>query len=146
VIGLDEILEHRVGEVLSDPTLLIPMLKYYSKLYLSGGTPRTCASSHKQYYIRLQQDGLERLKKITMAKYQLKPGIVLTFCGQTYNQGTMTDEIAVNIIARSPKLIAQFNIKEDAPVKEAPKAEAPVNEVQVKDEIKKIKHTRKPKK
>lgn len=81
-----------------------------------------------------------------MAKYQLKPGIVLTFCGQTYNQGTMTDEIAVNIIAKSPKLIAQFNIKEDTPVKEATKAEAPVNEVQVKDEIKKIKHTRKPKK
>jgi hypothetical protein len=146
VIGLDEILEHRVGEVLSDPTLLIPMLKYYSQLYLSGGTPRTCESSHKQYYIRLQQDGLERLKKITMAKYQLKPGIVLTFCGQTYNQGTMTDEIAVNIIAKSPKLISQFNIKEDAPVKEAPKPQAPSPEVQAKEALKKIKHTRKPKK
>ena len=130
MIGLNEILERRVDEILKDSTLLIPMLKYYSILYLCGGTPRTCASSHRQYYIKLKQDGMERLNKLTMAKYQLKPGVVITFSGQTYNQGTMTDEIAVNVLEKFPKLIAQFNIKEDAPVKEeVKKAEPKVEEV-----------------
>jgi len=130
VIGLNEILERRVDEILKDSTLLIPMLKYYSTLYLCGGTPRTCASSHRQYYIKLQQDGLERLKKLTMAKYQLKPGVVITFSGQTYNQGTMTDEIAVNVLEKFPKLAVNFNIKEDdKPKEKAKEAEPKVEEV-----------------
>jgi hypothetical protein len=130
VIGLEKILEYRVGDVLNDPALLLPMLKYYSQLYLSGGRPRTCASSHKQYYVKLQQDGLERLKKLTMAKYQLKTGVVITFSGQTYNQGTMTDEIAVNVLEKFPKLAVNFTIKEDVqPKEEVKEAKPKVEEV-----------------
>lgn len=130
MIGLNEILERRVDEILKDSTLLIPMLKYYSTLYLCGGTPRTCASSHRQYYIKLKQDGMERLNKLTMAKYQLKPGVVITFSGQTYNQGTMTDEIAVNVLEKFPKLAVNFNIKEDDKPKEKVKeVEQKVEEV-----------------
>ena len=132
MIGLNEILERRVDEILKDSTLLIPMLKYYSILYLCGGTPRTCASSHRQYYIKLKQDGLERLNKLAMAKYQLKPGVVITFSGQTYNSGTITDEIASEYLTKFPKASFNFNIREDKPEVKAPVAQEKLPEQQEK--------------
>jgi len=116
MIELEEILEHRVEDILNDSALLIPMLKYYSQLYLSGGTPRTCARSHRMYYLNLKKDGLERLNRINMKHYQLKPGLVITFSGQSYNQATITDEISEQVIERFPKLKSHFIIKEDIPV------------------------------
>lgn len=128
MIELEKLLDSRVQDILGDPALLIPMLKYYSKIYLGGGAPATCSASHRRYYIRLKQDGIQRLEKIMQRKYHLKPGKFIQLSGEVYNEGNLTDEIAKEVIGRFPKLKEQFIIKEQAEVKEpeqAPEAKEP---------------------
>lgn len=118
MIELEKLLDSRVQDILSDPALLIPMLKYYSRIYLGGGAPATCSASHRRYYIRLKQDGIQRLEKIMQRKYHLKPGKFIQLSGEVYNEGNLTDEIAKEVIGRFPKLKEQFIIKEQAEAKE----------------------------
>jgi len=63
VSEVEKILSMGIGEIISSPNSLL-LLKVYSILYLNGGQPNTCEKSQKEYYRRLQQDGLQ--KAITM--------------------------------------------------------------------------------
>lgn len=55
-----------------------------------------------------------------MSKYQLKPNTIITFSGQVYNAGTITDEIAEAYLEKFPKAIINFvapKVAKPAPAK-----------------------------
>ena len=123
MIGLNDLLAYRVEEVLESPPLRKACKDYCAQLFYGGNLLRGCDSSIRQYFRRLQLEGIETLNKKTMAKYNLKQDVVLTFNGQVYNSATMTDEIAEAYLAEFPKGMRHFDIEEEVKVaeSEAPK-------------------------
>ena len=97
MIGLNDLLAYRVEEVLESPPLRKACKDYCAQLFYGGNLLRGCDSSIRQYFRRLQLEGIETLNKKIMAKYNLKKDVVLTFNGQVYNSATMTDEIVAEL-------------------------------------------------
>ena len=128
MIGLNDLLAYRVEEVLESPPLRKACKDYCAQLFYGGNLLRGCDSSIRQYFRRLQLEGIETLNKKIMTKYNLKKDVVLTFNGQVYNSATMTDEIAEAYLAQFPKGARHFDVKgekAEAPAEipaEAPKA------------------------
>jgi hypothetical protein len=118
MIALSELLQIPVEEVLKTPSLRDAVKTYCSQLFYNGNLVRTCDSSIKLYHRKLQLEGMKKLEQIENKKYQLLPGLVITWSGQVYNQVTITDEIAENYLEKFPKGIVNFK-----PVKEIPKTE-----------------------
>lgn len=83
MIELKELLKMDIEEIISSVHSLT-LLKYYSKLYLNGGQPRTCAASQKKYYLLMKKD------------YQMKKEIIERKCvpafqGRRYIPGVFKD-------------------------------------------------------
>ena len=122
MISIDELICLNVEEVLATPLLRQAVISYTRNLFYGGSPVTGCDSSVRIYFRRLQLDGLSQQKKLSEMKYQLKPGIVKQYRGQTYNSSTMTDEIAERYLAEFPKAVEHFIIKQDA--EESPEAPA----------------------
>jgi hypothetical protein len=123
MITLIDLLAHGVEEVLVTPPLRQAVISYTRSLFYGGSPISSCDSSVRNYYRRLQLEGIEKQQKLLNMKYQLKPGLVLVHSGQIYNASTMTDEIAEEYLNRFPKAKSNFIIAEDTPAAE-PEAEA----------------------
>jgi hypothetical protein len=83
MITLKELLKMSIEEIISS-THSLTLLKYYSKLYLNGTPPRTCAASQRKYYYKLKKD------------YQMKKEIIERTCapkfeGRRYIPGVFKD-------------------------------------------------------
>ena len=124
MISLSELLACPVEEVLKTPSLRQAVISYTMSLFYGGSPVSGCDSSVRNYFRRLQLFGLEQQKKLSIMKYQLKPGLFVVFNGQSYNSSTMTDNIAEDYLAMFPKAIGNFIINEDAveaPVEKKPR-------------------------
>lgn len=122
MIPLTELLSYEIEEVLQTPLLRQAVVSYTRNLFYGGAPVSSCDSSCRNYYRRLQLEGVEKQEKLSTMKYQLKPGIFIVHNGQSYNSSTMTDAIAKDYLERFPKAAGNFIIKEDA-ADAAPKAE-----------------------
>ena len=115
MISLEELLAMDIREIIESPDLSGAVISYYSKLYAGGLPVRGCTGSKRNYFRRLQIDGIEIQKKKDMAKYELKPGVgTIRFKNQIYNSSSITDEIAESIIKEYPGQKDSFIIKEVA--------------------------------
>ena len=123
MIPLTELLSHEIEEVLRTPLLRQAVVSYTRNLFYGGAPVSSCDSSCRNYYRRLQLEGVEIEKKLSNMKYPLKPGIFIVHNGQSYNASTMTDAIAEDYLAKFPKAAGNFIIK-DEPAEDAPAAEA----------------------
>ena len=123
MIPLTELLSHEIEEVLRTPLLRQAVVSYTRNLFYGGAPVSSCDSSCRNYYRRLQLEGVEIEKKLSNMKYPLKPGIFIVHNGQSYNASTMTDSIAEDYLAKFPKAAGNFIIK-DEPAEAAPAAEA----------------------
>ena len=123
MIPLTELLSHEIEEVLRTPLLRQAVVSYTRNLFYGGAPVSSCDSSCRNYYRRLQLEGVKIEQKLSNMKYQLKPGIFIVHNGQSYNASTMTDAIAEDYLAKFPKAAGNFIIK-DEPAEDAPAAEA----------------------
>ena len=123
MILLTDLLSHEIEEVLRTPLLRQAVVSYTRNLFYGGAPVSSCDSSCRNYYRRLQLEGVEIEKKLSNMKYPLKPGIFIVHNGQSYNASTMTDAIAEDYLAKFPKAAGNFIIK-DEPAEDAPAAEA----------------------
>jgi hypothetical protein len=62
-----EVIDNTFEEV-SASSLILKLLDAYSKLYLNGNAPGTCGKCHRDFYIKLKQNGMELAKKYDEAK------------------------------------------------------------------------------
>jgi hypothetical protein len=124
MISLDELIRQDVEEVLITPLLRQAVVSYARSLFYGGSPISSCDSSCRQYFRRLQLEGIEKQQKLLNMKYQLKPGLVLVHLGQVYNSSTMTDAIAEDYLSKFPKGKASFIIKEDEVPAGEPESEA----------------------
>ena len=98
---VEKILSMEVEAVISSPASL-DLLKCYSKLYLGGASPRTCAVSQRTYYDELKKTGINRAKRYEMAQIRtcepkhkgtiMVRGYGFVICSQ------MTDEVALYLL------------------------------------------------
>ena len=98
---VEKILSMEVEAVISSPASL-DLLKCYSKLYLGGASPRTCAVSQRTYYDELKKTGINRAKRYEMAQLRtcepkhkgtiMVRGYGFVICSQ------MTDEVALYLL------------------------------------------------
>lgn len=98
---VEKILSMEVEAVISSPASL-DLLKCYSKLYLGGASPRTCAVSQRTYYDELKKTGINRAKRYEMAQIRtcepkhkgtiMVRGYGFVICSQ------MTDEQAIYML------------------------------------------------
>lgn len=123
MIPLTELLTHEIEEVLRTPLLRQAVVSYTRNLFYGGAPVGSCDRSVYFFYHKLQKEGVEKQKKLSTMKYQLKPGIFIVHNGQSYNASTMTDAIAEDYLAKFPKAVGNFIIK-DEPTESAPAAEA----------------------
>ena len=117
MIPLTELLSHEIEEVLQTPLLRQAVVSYTRNLFYGGAPVSSCDSSCRNYYRRLQLEGVEKQKKLSTMKHQLKPGIFIVHNGQTYNSSTMTDKIADEYLAKFPAMIKNFIVPKGAPAK-----------------------------
>ncbi len=120
MIALTDLLAIKVEEVLQTPLLRQALVSYTRTLFYGGSPVSSCDSSCRNYFRRLQLEGVEKQKNLITMKHQLKPGAVLVFNGQVYNSSTITDKIAEAYLKEFPKGEKNFV----AP-KVGPKAAAP---------------------
>ena len=125
MITLTDLLAYEVEEVLITPLLRQAVVSYTRNLFYGGSLINSCDSSVRNYFRRLQLEGIEKQRKMLNMKYQLKQGLVLVHAGQIYNASTITDEIAEEYLGRFPKAKSNFIITEDTKVDPAPKAVKP---------------------
>ena len=123
MIPLTELLSHEIEEVLRTPLLRQAVVSYTRNLFYGGQPVGSCDNSVYFFYHKLQKQGIEQQEKLSNMKYQLKPGIFIVHNGQSYNASTMTDAIAEDYLAKFPKAVGNFIIK-DEPAEAAPAAEA----------------------
>jgi hypothetical protein len=83
VKDLDMIMKMSIEEIISS-THSLTLLKIYSKLYLNGGQPRTCAASMRKYYSEIK-------KNYEMAKEILNRTCVPKFTGRIYCPGVFKE-------------------------------------------------------
>lgn len=115
MLPLSDLIACNVEEVLVTPLLRQAAVSYARSLFYGGNPIRSCDSSVRNYFRRLQLEGPATQKKLENVKYQLKPGSVIVFDNQTYNASTITDEIAEDYIKKFPKAVSNFIVKEDEP-------------------------------
>ena len=127
MIELNKLVTLDIGEVLASPDLKGAVLSYTRNLFYGGQIVRSCESSLRNYFRRLQLEGLQTQKIMENQKYQLKKDVVIMFNGQKYNASEMTDAVAEDYLAKFPKAKEHFIIKntEKAPENQ-PEAKAPV--------------------
>ena len=98
---VEKILSMEVEAVISSPASL-DLLKCYSKLYLGGASPRTCAVSQRNYYDELKKTGINRAKRYDMAQIRTcEPKHKGTFQVRNYGfviSSQMTDEQAIYML------------------------------------------------
>ena len=98
---VEKILSMEVEAVISSPASL-DLLKCYSKLYLGGASPRTCAVSQRTYYDELKKTGINRAKIYEMAQIRTcEPKHKGTFQVRNYGfviSSQMTDEQAIYML------------------------------------------------
>ena len=98
---VEKILSMEVEAVISSPASL-DLLKCYSKLYLGGASPRTCAVSQRTYYDELKKTGINRAKRYDMAQIRTcEPKHKGTFQVRNYGfviSSQMTDEQAIYML------------------------------------------------
>jgi len=124
MMTLDELIRLDVEEILATPLLRQAVLRYTGTIFYGGSLVGGCDSSVRQYFRRLQLEGIEKQQKLLNMKYQLKPGLVLVHMGQVYNASTMTDEIAEDYLSKFPKGKDSFIVKEDEASASEPESEA----------------------
>ena len=113
MISLIELLDHRVEEVLQTPLLRQATISYTRNLFCGGAPIGGCDSSVRNYFRRLQIEGLATQTKLENAMYKLKKDIVIVHNGQSYNSSTMTDAIAEDYLKRFPAMEKHFIIEKD---------------------------------
>mgnify|MGYP001172527085 CR=1 FL=1 len=64
---VQRILARSVEEVISSP-LSLDLLECYSKLYINGAQPRSCAGSMRKYYAELTKTGVQKAMELNQTK------------------------------------------------------------------------------
>jgi hypothetical protein len=110
---LNELLKHEVGEVLRTPSLLMQMLRLYSKIFLHDEACSTCEKKHAGYYSHLASKGFQQIEKNkTMSnkelKYKLKPGIIMHSPDGMFSEFNITDEISERLVKNFPALAGNY--------------------------------------
>ena len=123
MIPLTQLLSHEIEEVLRTPLLRQAVVSYTRNLFYGGAPVSSCDSSCRNYYRRLQLEGVKIEQKLSNMKYQLKSGSFIVHNGQTYNAATITDEIAEEFLAKFPAMAKNFTISKDAPAPEKAETE-----------------------
>lgn len=123
MIPLTELLSYEIEEVLQTPLLRQAVVSYTRNLFYGGAPVSSCDSSCRNYYRRLQLEGVKIEKKLSQMKYQLKPGIFIVHNGQSYNASTMTDKIAEEYLEKFPAMIKNFVVPKATPATAPAKAE-----------------------
>lgn len=85
---------------------LLTFLKIYSQLYLNGTAPPLCAKCHKEMFLQLKKNGIEKatqkmntLSKIN--KYKKKGIVYFTALAMHVNLQNMSDEMALSLIEKN---------------------------------------------
>lgn len=123
MIPLTELLSYEIEEVLRTPLLRQAVVSYTRNLFYGGAPVSSCDSSCRNYYRRLQLEGVKKQEKLSTMKYQLKPGIFIVHNGQSYNSSTMTDKIAEEYLEKFPAMIKNFVVPKGAAAPAPAKAE-----------------------
>lgn len=102
---IKDILNVNINEMVSTGRMLIPMLKAYSTLYLGGGKCRTCAKSHRKYYLQIKTNGLTMATKFEKAKSRtcIPKWNGLKYLSKTakhWSSDMLTDEEATNLLVK----------------------------------------------
>jgi hypothetical protein len=84
---LNRLLKMDVEEIISSEHSLT-LINIYSKLYLNGGQPKTCAASQRKYYANLKKD-------YKMAKEKLKRTCIPNWEGRKYIPGVFKKGVLV---------------------------------------------------
>jgi hypothetical protein len=140
---LNELKDQEEGRVLSDPALLLNMLKLYSEVFLDSAPCSTCEEKHKIYYRRLLREGEERIKKnniMAERTCELKKNVCLYHEGNHYINANITDKVAREILKQNSQSEKNFKIypkgyqveTEDAKVSDVKKNLAQSREVVAK--------------
>jgi len=116
-------------------SLSLKLLDCYSKLYLCGGQPKTCARSQRQYYCQLIKNGIEMAQKFEEAKNRTcrpnwgtpqKPGIkYIPDTGRHWNSELLTDKEAQMLLDKGYVKSTDFEI---LPAKPEPVPEEKIQE------------------
>lgn len=124
ITEVKEILNNDVEVVIKSPQLSLSLLKCYSLLYISGAQPRACARSQRDYYRKLQIDGImraelaEKVKARTCVPAWNGLKYVRKAC-KHYSNLTVHDEQAIDALERGFLKEADFSVLPDGYEKEA---------------------------
>ncbi len=121
MITLTDLLAYEVEEVLVTPLLRQAVISYTRNLFYGGSLINSCDSSVRNYFRRLQLEGIEKQRKILNMKYRLKPNSFIVYSGQTYNSSSLTDEVAEAKIKECPEMLGSTILLTDP----APRAVKP---------------------
>jgi hypothetical protein len=97
--------------VLSDPFLLMEMLRLYSELFLKSRPCSDCEKKHKAYYTKLLHEGEKQIKKLDiMAKNtcKMKDDVCLFHKGNHFTHVNITDSVATAMLKSQPILEKHF--------------------------------------
>jgi hypothetical protein len=97
---INNILAKGIEDIIASVSSL-ELLDIYSKLYLNGSQPSTCANSLRAYYTEIQLTGLQRAVKLREAMERTnKPNWIGNrfVWGAFYNDQTITDEQAITLL------------------------------------------------
>lgn len=112
---VNQILSMDIGEIVSSP-MSLTLLKVYSILYLNGGQPHSCEKSQKEYYKRLQKDGLQKAIEMENLEKNIhklnKKGLMYVgkpFC-KHFDLQKLTDQEAITLIEKGYLREDQFEV------------------------------------
>lgn len=122
VDNVKKILSNDIQEIIKSPELSMLLLITYSKLYLNGAQPRSCERSQKEYYQKLQKNGIMKAKekKTCVAKFK---GLRFINSMQAHIHGEMiTDSQALRALLGGHLKESDFiTLPEDYKLKAEPK-------------------------
>jgi len=105
---LDELLSHSFEDIKGNGHLIIKLLQLSQDFLNLSYTD--CEKQHRSYYEKLKMIKNKPMKKKDYLdkKYILKPGKVLYYNHNHFNNDTLTDKIAATAIKRFPALAGAF--------------------------------------
>jgi len=116
---LDKLLSHSFEDIVNDRVLLRELFRLAENLLHLPY--KTCPGTHRKYYEKLKTIKNKPMKQKSYLdkKYILKPGKVLYYNHQHYNNDTLTDKMAANAIKKFPALVGAFLSEKERAILEA---------------------------
>lgn len=130
----DELMGESVETILKSPRLTLNLLRLASTCLLSGGQPRGCEKSIRNYYTKLKSETMrKKIVGLSTKTCKMKPGVFFVAKAQKhYSDANMDDATAREFLAKGwlkPDMFIKLPAEptpapEPEPAQAEPKAEA----------------------